>query len=182
MQLLGVRVVLLGDAAALHQACIAFLVACGALVRGLGLQHTGFGCRQGGFRLLHGGLVDVRLDLEEDVPFLHERAVAVHALDELADDLRADVGLLHPTQVTEPGGGDVDIALLHLHDPDGHGLHAGSLPRGVLFLAAGRQGCENPGDHDEQWLMCHMVELQLNLRIVVDSVQKAAQLLALGLA
>ena len=138
----GIGVVLLGDGAAGDQLAVAFRVLPGAVVGGAGLKHGGLCRRQRGGALVDGGLVGGGVDFKKHIALLHQTAVGVNTVQQLAADLGADIRLLHAAQVSEPGGDEVDILLLHVHDGNVEGGQVLLLSRRVGLLTAGKARSE----------------------------------------
>ncbi len=97
-------------------------------------------------RLRQRGLEGTRVDLEEDLAFLYDGAFAVVLLDEVAGDLRLDVGVDEAVERANPFVGDGDIRLLRGDDLNGHGAHCAGGCSGLRVIVAA--GEERGGESD----------------------------------
>ena len=77
--------------------------------------------------LLEDGLEGAGIDLEEDLALLDGGAFLVELANEVAGDLRLDLGVGVAVEGTDPVAGERDIFLLDGDDTDGHGSHGGGV-------------------------------------------------------
>ena len=88
---------------------------------GLGLAQLRFGQGQSGLGLIHSRLERSRIDLEEQVTALDQRALAIVLADQMAADARADLRVDVADQRPYPLGGDRHVLLDHCLDFDHRG-------------------------------------------------------------
>ncbi len=105
----------------------------------LSLTDGALGLADLSFGLLQCGLEGARVDLEEDLALLDDGALAVVLLDEIAGDLRLDVGIDEAVEGADPLVGDGDIGLLDGDDIDGHGAHSAGGGCRLRVVATGKE-------------------------------------------